>query len=234
MVPQMLLFLGLFIGELFLLSLLSKSLNNSLFKFFYWLTKSKGSTVNIFAILFLPGTIIHELSHMLVAGILFVPVGEIDVVPQVTENGVRLGSAQIGETDLLRRTIVGVAPAIVGLFIIMSILFLTREGMFVLDRWWEVVGVVYVIFQIANTMFSSKKDLEGAAIFLGTILTLLFLAIIALYFFNYLTNVWNFLNSMNLSRAIAFLQKVETFLLIPLGINLTCVTLAKIFSFAKH
>lgn len=234
MAIEILLFLGVFIGELFFLSLLSKSLNNSLFRFIYWLTKSKNATVNIFAILFLPGTILHELSHMLVAGILLVPVGDIDVLPEITENGVRLGSAQVGESDLLRRSLVGVAPVMVGLGVIVSILFLAKDGLFVLNQWWEVVGVLYIIFEVANTMFSSKKDLEGVIIFLATVITLLILAIIALYFFNYLSVVWNFFNGLNLNGVITFLQKAETFLLIPLGINLTLVVLAKIFSLAKH
>ena len=47
--------------------------------------------------LFLPGTVIHELAHVLSAGVLLVHVGEVEFMPQQTPEGIKLGSAQIGQ-----------------------------------------------------------------------------------------------------------------------------------------
>src|SRR3989338_5660551 len=76
-------FLSIFIIEFILLFFLSKKLINSLSLLIYKVTKSQKAVVNILAIIFLPGTIFHELAHLLTAGVMLVPVGEISVIPEV-------------------------------------------------------------------------------------------------------------------------------------------------------
>jgi len=109
---NLMLYFLLFIFELILLFFLSKKLINSLARIIFRLTKNHKAVVNILAIIFLPGTIIHELAHLLFAGLMMVPVGELSVVPEVDERGVKLGSVQIGKTDPIRGTIVGMAPVV--------------------------------------------------------------------------------------------------------------------------
>lgn len=126
----------LFLIEMLLLALLSKRLVYALSALFYSITKSHKAMVNIMAILFLPGTIIHELAHLLSAGMLLVPTGEINLLPEVEGNTVKLGSVQVGKTDLIRRSMIGVAPILLGLFCIFALFIIVP---FSLDNlsWWK-------------------------------------------------------------------------------------------------
>lgn len=130
------------------------------------------------AILLLPGTLIHELSHWLVAELLRVPTGKLELLPQIeTNNRVRLGSLQIAQTDPFRRTLIGLAPLFMGL----TVLFLIGNQ-FPQIGWPPTLGInlknlalFYGVLVVANTMFSSQKDLEVAllptiVLILGSIL----------------------------------------------------------------
>ena len=111
----------LFFILLFLIYFVSKLLLKSLGTLFYFLTHSHKKTIGLLAFLFLPGTIIHELAHVIVAGMMLVESSDIEFMPEIREDGVKLGSAQIQKTDPLRRTIIGVAPVLVGLSLIIGI-----------------------------------------------------------------------------------------------------------------
>lgn len=206
-----------------MLFLISKKLINSLAQTFFRFTKSHKTVVNILAVLFLPGTIIHELSHLLVAGVILVPVGEIDVLPQVQEKGVRLGSVQIGQTDPFRRTIVGVAPVLVGIASILGILYFTQSGSQLVL--WQLVLSLYLIFQIGNTMFSSKKDLEGVIGFLVALLSVVLIVIITLYFIKpeWLQQIWSYIGTLPFKPMVNFFRKASIYLLIPLGLDLMLI-----------
>ena len=102
--------LSLFIVELVSLFFLSRGITSSISYILYKISHSQKFTIVSLAILFLPGTIIHELSHIIMAGICLVHVGEMDFLPQSSPEGVRLGSAEIGLTDPFRRALIGVAP----------------------------------------------------------------------------------------------------------------------------
>lgn len=119
----------------------------------------------------LPGVIVHELSHLLVANMLFVHTGEVEFFPQIQRDHVKLGSVAIAKTDPLRRFAIGVAPLVVGLGIIFSLFWLFPSVVTAFSFW--TVLFYYGIFEIGNTMFSSRKDLEGA---IGLLILLLFLA----------------------------------------------------------
>lgn len=179
------------------------------------------------ALLFLPGTILHEISHMIVAGLLLVPVGEIDLWPQVEENGIRLGSIQVGKTDILRRFIIGIAPIVVGLFIMTSILVIFKETLLDSPSIWQIGLILYAVFEIGNTMFSSKKDLEGAFVVLISSLILLALILVGLLLTNHLPD-FSMISKINLIRVEQIMQKVNLFLIIPIGINLLILGLTKL------
>lgn len=206
-----------------MLFFISKKLINSLAQTFFRFTKSHRVVVNILAVLFLPGTIIHELSHLLVAGVMLVPVGEIDVLPQIQEKGVRLGSVQIGQTDPFRRTVVGVAPVLVGIASILGILYFTQTGNQLIL--WQLILSLYLIFQIGNTMFSSKKDLEGVIGFLVAIFSVVLIVIIALYFAKpeWLQQIWSYISNLPFEPVVNFFKKASIYLLIPLGLDLMLI-----------
>lgn len=117
------------------------------------------------ALLLLPGTLLHELSHWLVAELLRVPTGKMGLLPKVEpDNQVRLGSLQIAAVDPFRRTLIGLAPLLAGL----TVLFLIGSQLSplgwppILEINLKNLALFYAVFTVANTMFSSQKDLEVA------------------------------------------------------------------------
>lgn len=180
------------------------------------------------AVIFLPGTIIHEISHMLIAGVLFVDSGDIKIFPEIDGSEIRFGSVKIAQTDPVRRFIIGVAPVIFGLTLILAVLFLGLEYLSQGTPWWQITLVVLLVFEIANTMFSSKKDMEGALVFVGVLLIILGSFVGALYLTHSLATVLGWLSLINIPNLAQFFQKSASVLLIPLGINLVLIGIAKI------
>lgn len=118
-------------------------------------------TVRLMAAVFLPGTIVHEFAHASVAQLMGVYVGDIELMPVIEGNGVKLGSVKIADTDPFRRFLIGTAPVFVGLVLIFLVLVIfQRFG----QDWplWAVFLIYYTIFQVGNSMFSSRRDMEGA------------------------------------------------------------------------
>jgi hypothetical protein len=77
---------------------------------------SKGAAVWIYSILTLPGLLIHEMSHFLVAAAMGLRTGEIELLPVLTDSGgVEFGSVQVEKVDPIRLALVGMAPTVVGL-----------------------------------------------------------------------------------------------------------------------
>lgn len=216
----------LFIIELGLLFFLSKKLINSLAKTFYRFHFSHRTLVHILAILFLPGTIIHELAHLLVAGVLLIPVGELSVLPEVEGESVKLGSVQIGQSDPIRMSLVGIAPVIFGVGIILIILSFLNFTV-----WWQAFLGLYLIFEIGNSMFSSKRDLEGVLGFLVAILVVGGGVLGVLYFLRpfLIQNIWIYLNSTDLTGVSDFFKQAAIYLGVPLSLDLTIISLTKLF-----
>lgn len=213
------LYLGLFIAELISLYFISRKLINSIAALIYKFGGSEKLVVNTLAVLFLPGTIIHELAHMLVAGIMLVHVGEIDLVPKTDAGGVRLGSVQIGKTDPFRRMIIGVAPVLVGLCIIFGVLYFMSP--FSNIPWWQLLIAILIIFQTANTMFSSKKDMEGVT---GLFVAIVTVSILILVFLNYTNmlpwqSVYYWLISLDFSKVYTFSKLASFHLIIPIVLD---------------
>jgi hypothetical protein len=173
----------------------------------------------------LPGTIIHELAHMLTAGVMLVPVGEMEFLPEVTDHGVKLGSVQIGRTDPIRRMLIGVAPVLVGLGIIINIIFLVQANMVSLPIWLIAVAA-YLLFEISNTMFSSKKDLEGTVSFLVAII----LIMVGIFIVSNLLGMQfsiNWLSTIKWDGVSVFLKILCLSLLFPIGVDLGIILLSR-------
>lgn len=87
------------------------------------------------AILF-PGVLLHETSHWIVARVLGVRVGPIQLVPRVRPGGLlQLGSVEIESVDSLRSTLIGAAPLLAGL-----------AALTALVRLWPGIGVAWGAF----------------------------------------------------------------------------------------
>ena len=130
----------------------------------------------MFFIVFLPGTLVHELSHWLMAKLLGVRTGRLEIWPQEKRDGaVWLGSIQVGRADPLRSSLIGLAPLLVG-----SVVAAMIGGHLQLDTlgsalaggdwpaFWQRLGRsialpdvwlwVYLLFSIANRMLPSPAD----------------------------------------------------------------------------
>src|SRR4030042_3650270 len=221
-------FLILLILEILILYFFSRRVVKSVYRFFYRVTKRKNWTMYLFAVLFLPGTFIHEASHFLTALFLLVPVGKLEFFPkQKDEGGVNLGSVAIAKTDPLRRFLIGVGPLIFGLTIIFSTIYLVSTNQFI-KEWWGNILAGIIIFQIANSMFSSKKDLEGAII----LFVLLFIIIIILILLG--VNIPNSLSGVTFSpKTLEIIKKANFFLLVPIVIDAVVFQLLERFDLDK-
>lgn len=212
------LFVFAFFIELFLLFLLSKSLTRHISLLFHRLTRSKRVTVYLLAILFLPGTIIHEAAHYLMAKLTLVPVGNMYIIPQLQGNDVILGSVSHARIDPIRRFLIGAAPFLFGTIIILSTLFATVQYD-LLNNNLILILVGYIVFEVGNTMFSSKKDMEGSLE--------LFLIIIVLLAVAYFLGIKppSFSDTVQIQITQVF-QKASFFVAIPLVVDsLIIVTL---------
>jgi hypothetical protein len=162
------------------------------------LTGDDGSAIMIYFLALLPGILLHELSHWLVAIALRVPVGRLSLWPKKKRGRhVRLGSVSVGRVDALRASLIGVAPLVAGSAVILLVgqlvLGTGSLGRLLLygtwhDLWrgliayWHVADFplwLYLIFAVANTMVPSESDRTAwptMALYLAGV-TLLFLLV---------------------------------------------------------
>lgn len=213
-------FVGFFSAELAALFLLSRSISQEISVMCFRLTRSKHITIVVLAVIFLPGTIVHELAHYIAAKTLNVRTGEIEFMPVLKENTVKLGSVQIEQTDPIRRFLIGVAPFFAGMILIFAALYGLESNSD--NSIWLKLLSGYILFEISNTMFSSKKDMEGA---LELFFALLFIGTV-LYFMgiNIPSNVWALLSQKS---SLAAFQRGAFYLLIPLGLDFIIIILFK-------
>lgn len=213
------LYFTLFFIELLLLFLLSRSLTRVLSFLFYRLTHNQSFTIFAIAFLFFPGTLLHELAHALFAGLLGVRVGHMEFIPKVEEGKVKLGSVQIAQTDPIRRFFIGAAPLILGTAMLLSILFYATQN-HLFDNIFLVILIGYLTFEISNTMFSSRKDMEGALELFTTIVVL----IIIFYFLGIRLPVFNPNNIFSQPLIQEVFKRGTIFLLFPLLMD-SCIVL---------
>lgn len=214
-------FVFIFAIELVFLFFLSRALTRSLSRFL---------SIQALSFLFLPGIIIHELSHLLTAAIMLVPVGEIEFMPKPIEGGVKLGSVAIGKSDPIRRSIIGFAPVFAGLMLIFGIIyFLSSNILFFQGKSFYIIAIVilaiiYILFAVSNTMFSSSRDMEGT---LEILITLLIIGAAA-YFLGFRPSL-SFIPSSVVSQFVEVVQKSSLFLLAPIFIDLIILGTIKLF-----
>ncbi|HKY55067.1 MAG TPA: hypothetical protein VJM08_12205 [Anaerolineales bacterium] len=159
------------------LILLQRLLHREIQAVFLILTRDVRLTMGIFSMLFLPGVFLHELSHYLMAKILGVRTGNFSIFPQSLPDGrLQLGYVETAKSDVVRDSLIGAAPIIVGTLFVayiaiyrleMRVLWdVFRNGQ--LDLFWMGVRALpqvrdfylwfYLVFAVSSTMLPSQSD----------------------------------------------------------------------------
>lgn len=192
-------------------------------------TLSRFLPISVLAIIFLPGAVIHELSHMMIAAIMFVKVGGLEFRPRIEAGGLKLGSVSIEKTDPVRRAIIGFAPVLIGISMILGVVYFVSKNLIFLQTnhlsiaTIGIIGIFYILFVISTTMFSSRADMEGTL----ELLIVLLVIIVACYIagFRLPLSLGKILLS---SEVIRLIQKSSLFLLVPIAIDLVLLGIIKI------
>lgn len=230
--------LAWFIFTLLPLVFLQRLLHREIQAVFLIVSRSPQFTITLFSVIFLPGVLLHEFSHYLMAVILGVQAARFSLVPQMLPDGrLQLGYVETVKTDIIRDSLIGAAPLIAGGSIV-AFLSVTRLDLLPL---WEVfrngqlnlfwMGITllpqvrdfplwfYLVFTVSSTMLPSRSD-RHAWLPLGvTVFVLLALAILAGAGPWMLANVAPLLNTFLRASAIIFgLSAVlHAVLILPIG-----------------
>lgn len=122
----------LLITELLLLYLLSRRVIGTLYWLLRKISRSRPIAIWVVSIIFFPGTVVHELSHLFTAEILGVHTGKLTLTPEGMEGPhfakaswgeteIKAGGVMIAETDPFRRTLIGLAPVSVGIIVLAAL-----------------------------------------------------------------------------------------------------------------
>lgn len=155
-----------------------RALHREIQAVFLLLTRHPTLTQITFALLFLPGIFLHEISHFLAAKLLGVRTGRFSLIPQAQGDGkLRLGYVETASGGLLRDALIGLAPLVSGcLFIAFAALYrlhlfplwdMARAGQFAL--FWLGVRLLpkasgdfwlwfYLTIVVSSTMLPSASD----------------------------------------------------------------------------
>lgn len=131
----------------------------------------------IYALSMLPGVLLHELSHLLVATLLGVRTGHFSVIPERMEDGtLRLGYVETIKVDFFREAIIGAAPLVIGSAAIIFVgyawlgvgpvgealargdLLGIAQGVQAMTRASDFWLWLYFIFTVSNSMLPSASD----------------------------------------------------------------------------
>ena len=206
------LFLILFVIELTFLYFISRLSIKELFYSLRIFIRHDKIVFVILALIFFPGTVIHELSHFVIAIILLLRVREIHIFPEFEKNYIKLGRVIYEKQDVLRGIIVGIAPIVIGLIIFF---WLSTLHIFLIENLWLKLLMFYLIFVISTTMFSSRQDL----IDLGYLLPITIIIIIFLYLFQ-IDLGRLFTNPQLIAVTTDFVYDVNVYLGISIGIHI--------------
>lgn len=112
----------------------------------------------------LPGTVVHEVSHMLVAELTGIKTGRFSFTPEILEdNQVKAASITMEKPGPFRQSLIGLAPVFFGIgFISLISYFLSIQPFnhLTIKQVAIIIVLFYLLFAISNSMFSSAKDLE--------------------------------------------------------------------------
>jgi hypothetical protein len=213
----------LFIQAITIFFLSRKNFNN-FFHFFRKFFHNENTVYALVSLVFLPGTIIHELSHFFAAIVLFLPVKDIQIFPKFEDGQIKLGHVLYVKKDFLRGILVGVAPFFGALFLFFGLSFF---NLFPNENLGLNIFLIYLIFTVSSVMFSSKQDLVDIIYVIPLIIFLLIIG----YIFQPLIPSFKLPYLKNIIAGLEFfLTNVNYYLFLSILIHLFLIT---IFSFVN-
>jgi hypothetical protein len=166
-----------FIVMLVPLVILQRLLHREIQAVFLILTRDARLTMGIFSVIFLPGVFLHELSHFLMAKTVRVPTGKVSLLPRPLPDGrLQLGYVETAKSDIVRDSLIGAAPLIVGTLFVAYIAIYQLEMRVLWDvlrnrqfnLFWMGVNALpnvkdfylwfYLTFAVSSTMMPSESD----------------------------------------------------------------------------
>lgn len=212
--PDMIVFLLLVIGIYFF----SRKAMNEVFYFLMRIFKNYHLALAIITLILLPGTLVHELSHFIMALVLLLPVKSMSLFPVFEANEIKLGEVRFEKRDALRSGIVGIAPFVVGILMLTAIFyFRIFPGQDLILNFL----MAYLIFSISSNMFSSRQDLKDAIF----IIPLIVVGMAIFYLFDI---------KLDMTLVNAIMKEANYYLFLVLAINFGAFVLFRVFnSFSK-
>ncbi len=129
---------------------------------------TRHSLIVVWSIIFLPGTVIHELAHFFFAILTGARTGKIEVLPEYLEEDwedenegkhVALGYVQTQKLNIIQGFFVGNAPFLIGLILMVWLAGLLQNSFAVLN-YPSLFFQGYLFFTIANSFFPSWTDIK--------------------------------------------------------------------------
>lgn len=219
----------LLIGQSVILYFISRKTTTLFFYFLRRISHHEKFNFSLIAILYLPGTIIHEMSHFFAALVLFLKVRDVSIFPSFQKNYIKLGSVTYERKDFIRGFLVGIAPLGGGMMVLYGIgsFHLFPSPHFLLNAL-----MIYFIFTVSSTMFSSSQDLVD---FLYMIPFLVIGVGLTYLFYRYphfigidITQVIE--NATDISQLVSFMKTINLYLLFSLIINISVITFMTIIT----
>jgi hypothetical protein len=143
------------------------------------LTGDPEAAAVLYALPLLPGIVLHELSHAITAVLVGARVGRISLRPKRVKGRIQLGFVPVEETDVVRTSLIGLAPLLTGSGLILWIGYrvfgLGAAGVTLLSGDWvrltaglsqvsrtrDIWLWAYLIFSISSTMLPSQSDRQA-------------------------------------------------------------------------
>jgi hypothetical protein len=138
------------------------------------LTGDERAAQMTYYLIMLPGILLHELSHLVMARLVGLKVGEFSLGPRVRDQySIELGSVTVSRADVFRESLVGLAPFLCGTAVLALVgyrvfdvgalsqagsaggLLRALPGIWLVPDFWL---WAYVIFVVSNAMMPSSAD----------------------------------------------------------------------------
>jgi len=160
------------------------------------LTNDAEIAIWLYAIVLLPGVVLHEISHAITAWILGVKIGRLNILPRRIGKRIQLGFVPVATTDFVRASVIGAAPLCWGGVVVMAIGYVvfgtpamltalaTADWVAALRSLYAALHApdgmlwAYIVFTVANTMLPSRSDIHAWPVTAGLLVLLSGIALI--------------------------------------------------------